>query len=113
MRVLVGYTSKFCKAVFYEITHSANTCLDVISKGDRNRCHYLDRSADVHGDRVHSWDENRTHRVALNFSSNRTLALSRHVLSDRVLLESTIDAPSTAPRLQPHHRMERIRRVSR
>jgi hypothetical protein len=50
MRVLVGHTSKFRKAVFYEITHSANTYLDVIAKSDRNRCDYLHRSADVHGD---------------------------------------------------------------
>jgi hypothetical protein len=112
MRVLAGHTSKFRKAVFYEITRSANAYLDVIAKSDRNRCDHLDRSADVHGDRVHSWDDNRTHRVALNCPSNRTLAFSRLVFSDRVLLESTIHAPSTAPRLQPRYRMEHIRRVS-
>jgi hypothetical protein len=50
MRVLVGHTSKFRKAVFYEITRSANAYLDVIAKSDRNRCDYLHRSADVHGD---------------------------------------------------------------
>jgi hypothetical protein len=66
MRALLGHTGKFCKAVFYKITQSADTYPDVISKSDKNRCRDFDRTAHVDGDRVHSWDDNRTHRVALN-----------------------------------------------
>jgi hypothetical protein len=65
-RVLVGHVGKFGKAAFYKISHSADPYPHVIPKSDEERCHKLDRPAIVHGDRIHSWDDDGTHCVSLN-----------------------------------------------
>jgi hypothetical protein len=65
-QVLAGHAGKFRKAAFHKVTHGADAFAHVISKCDKKRCPKLDQPAMVHGDRIHSWDDDSAHCVSLN-----------------------------------------------
>ena len=65
-RTLIGYTSKFCKAAFYMITHSVDSFRHLRSKNDDSRHQKWERLMFLPGDRIRGWTDDSTHKASLN-----------------------------------------------
>jgi hypothetical protein len=63
---VVGQTGETCKAALYEITRGVQGYPHLTTKSDKKCRQSLDRPAIVRGERVHSRDDDATHRASLS-----------------------------------------------